>query len=55
MTWRHGRQLHGRVLEVCTGGVGDSGMGGCWRYSLEAWETLAWEGAGGMAWRRGRQ
>ena len=55
MAWRHGRQLHGRELEVWYGCMGDSGMGGSWRYGLEAWETVAREGAGDMAWRHGRQ
>ena len=58
-------------LKVESGGVGDSGMGGSrryglllgedstmegsWMYGLEACDTVAWDGAGGMAWRRGGQ
>ena len=30
-------------------------MGGSWRYGLDAWETVAREGAGGMVWRHRRQ
>ena len=30
-------------------------MGGSWRYGLEAWETIAWEGAGVMAWCNERE
>ena len=55
MAWMHGRQLHGRELELWPGVMSESYMRGSWRYGLEAWETVAWEGAGVMAWMHGRQ